>query len=364
MTDTFTSPGSADVPRPRPAEPVIAPPIVPPAAAPTSPVPPLAPVAPPTPVASAAAAPTAAVRSGVGPRFVVGAVLVATVLASSGTYVAMRAADAGRGTASDTPVLTAANGTAAPGTPAPATQAPATQAPATPVPTTAPPAAGNGGGGTTPIVDIVKAVSPAVVTIVAEGVTEADPITGMTTQGTATGSGVIFDANGLILTNHHVVAGDPQSLSVHLKDGRSLPATIYGIDTMTDLAIVKVKETGLPTAPIGDSSTIQVGQTAIAIGSPLGTFTETVTSGILSATGRTIDVGSQFSRRTQHMTGLLQTDAAINEGNSGGPLLDAEGNVVGVNVAVATTAQGIGFAIPIDDAAAIMAQARTGTATG
>ena len=354
MTDTFTSPGSADVPRPRPAEPVIAPPIVPPAAAPTSPVPPLAPVAPPTPVASAAAAPTAAVRSGVGPRFVVGAVLVATVLASSGTYVAMRAADAGRGTASDTPVLTAANGTAAPGTPAPATQAPATQAPATPVPTTAPPAAGNGGGGTTPIVDIVKAVSPAVVTIVAEGVTEADPITGMTTQGTATGSGVIFDANGLILTNHHVVAGDPQSLSVHLKDGRSLPATIYGIDTMTDLAIVKVKETGLPTAPIGDSSTIQVGQTAIAIGSPLGTFTDSVTSGIISAVGRTIPVEDSV------LSNLIQTDTAINPGNSGGPLLDPSGTVIGINTAVAGDSQGIGFAIPIDIARPLLAQASAG----
>ena len=108
--------------------------------------------------------------------------------------------------------------------------------------------------------------------------------------GLRLGSGVIFDANGLILTNHHVVAGDPQSLTVNLKDGRSFPATIYGIDTLTDLAIVKVDETGLPTAPIGDSSSIQVGQEAIAIGSPLGTFTDSVTSGIISALGRTIPV--------------------------------------------------------------------------
>ena len=148
-------------------------------------------------------------------------------------------------------------------------------------------ATGNGS-----VVDIVKAVSPAVVTIVADGITSTDPQTGQTQQGTATGSGVIFDANGLILTNHHVVAGDPQKLTVNLKDGRSLDATIYGIDTLTDLAIVKVQATGLPTAPIGDSSTIQVGQQAIAIGSPLGEFTDSVTSGIISALGRSIPVES------------------------------------------------------------------------
>jgi S1-C subfamily serine protease len=97
----------------------------------------------------------------------------------------------------------------------------------------------------------------------------------------------------------------------------------------------------------------------VAIGSPLGTFTESVTSGILSATGRSIEVGSQSSRQTTSMSGLLQTDAAINSGNSGGPLLDASGAVIGVNVAVAQSAQGIGFAVPIDAAATIMAQART-----
>ena len=117
---------------------------------------------------------------------------------------------------------------------------------------------------------------------------------------------------------------------------------------------------GLAAVPIGDSASLQVGQLVVAIGSPLGTFTESVTSGILSATGRSIEVGSSTSRRTASMTGLLQTDAAINEGNSGGPLLDSDGAVIGVNVAVATSAQGIGFAVPIDAAAAIMAEARRG----
>jgi S1-C subfamily serine protease len=127
-----------------------------------------------------------------------------------------------------------------------------------------------------------------------------------------------------------------------------------------DLAVVKVEAPAdLPTVPIGDASALRVGQLVVAIGSPLGTFTESVTSGILSATGRSIEVGSQGSRQTTSMSGLLQTDAAINSGNSGGPLLDATGAVIGVNVAVAQSAQGIGFAVPIDAAATIMAQART-----
>jgi len=130
-------------------------------------------------------------------------------------------------------------------------------------------------------------------------------------------------------------------------------------DPERDLAVVRVEATTtLPTIEIGDSSALKVGQLVVAIGSPLGTFTESVTSGILSATGRTIEVGSPMSRQTSTMTNLLQTDAAINEGNSGGPLLDASGRAIGVNVAVAASAQGIGFAIPIDAAAAIMAEAR------
>jgi S1-C subfamily serine protease len=214
---------------------------------------------------------------------------------------------------------------------------------------------GNVSGGQTPVVDIVKAVSPAVVTIVADGVTETDPTTGQTGTATATGSGVIFDASGLILTNHHVVAGDPQSLTVHLKDGRTFDASVYGIDTLTDLAIVKVNATGLPTAPIGDSSTIEVGQQAIAIGSPLGTFTDSVTSGIISALGRSIPVEDGTV-----LTNLIQTDTAINPGNSGGPLLDPSGKVIGINTAGAGQAQGINFAIPIDIAKPLLAQASAG----
>jgi S1-C subfamily serine protease len=260
---------------------------------------------------------------------VIGAVLASSLLASGGTYA----------------LVSATSHTPTPATPAASAQQATIQNP-------------NSAGATgsqAPVVDIVKAVSPAVVTIVADGVTATDPTTGQTGTGTATGSGVIFDANGLILTNHHVVAGDPQSLTVHLKDGRSLDARIYGIDTLTDLAIVKVNETGLPTAPIGDSGSIQVGQQAIAIGSPLGTFTDSVTSGIVSALGRSIPVedGSTLSN-------LIQTDTAINPGNSGGPLLDPSGKVIGVNTAAASQAQGIGFAIPIDIAKPMLAQASAG----
>jgi S1-C subfamily serine protease len=270
-------------------------------------------------------------RRSAGPGFTVAAVFAAAILASGGTYVAVTAADGGRSagtpTAVTTPVI--ANGTQ--------------------TPTAIGPAAGQAN-----VVDIVKSVSPAVVTIVADGVTETDPTTGQSGTGTAIGSGVIFDANGLILTNHHVVAGDPSKLTVNLNDGRSFDATVYGIDTLTDLAIVKVAATGLPTAPIGDSSTIQVGQQAIAIGSPLGTFTDSVTSGIVSAIGRSIPVESG------QLSNLIQTDTAINPGNSGGPLLDPSGQVIGINTAVASSSQGIGFAIPIDIARPLLAQASAG----
>jgi serine protease Do len=267
----------------------------------------------------------------VTPALLLAAVVGTAVLTSGGTFLAVSAAGSHTIDASKTGATTVAV------TPPPST--PATQAPAT---------------GSTSIVDIVKAVSPAVVTIQADGVTATDPTTGQVGQGTAIGSGVIFDANGLILTNHHVVSGNPSKLTVTLKDGRSLPATIYGIDTMTDLAIVKVDATGLPTARIGDSASIQVGQEAIAIGSPLGEFTDSVTSGIVSAVGRSIDVEGG------HLSNLIQTDTAINPGNSGGPLLDAAGNVIGINTAVAGNSQGIGFAIPIDIAKPMLAQASAG----
>jgi S1-C subfamily serine protease len=209
------------------------------------------------------------------------------------------------------------------------------------------------------IVNAAAKVSPAVVRITATGV--SSDAFGGTLPETGIGSGVIYDPDGWVLTNRHVVLTSDgsiaSSLTVELKDGREFTGTVYGIDTLTDLAIVKVDGTGLPAAPIGASADIKVGQLAIAIGSPLGTYTNTVTTGIISATGRSIDINA-----TTRLSNLIQTDAAINPGNSGGPLLDATGAVIGINTAVERDSTGIGFAIPIDIARPIMAQALAGQA--
>jgi serine protease Do len=167
------------------------------------------------------------------------------------------------------------------------------------------------------------------------------------------GSGVIFNSNGWILTNRHVVS-DPGTLTVQLSDGRSFPATVYGTDTLTDLAIVKIDATGLPTATLGDSSALQLGQTVIAVGDPLGTYPGTVTVGVVSGVDRSI------TDTTGSLDDLIQTDAAINPGNSGGPLVATNGAVIGIDTAVAGSAQGIGFAIPINVAIPLTQQALAG----
>ena len=212
------------------------------------------------------------------------------------------------------------------------------------------------------VVAVAESASPAVVTLTVESAGRA-AYGPFSLPSTGVGSGFIFDASGLILTNAHVIEGAGQ-ITVAFKDGTELPGTVVLSDTTHDLAVVKVSASkALPTIPIGDASALKVGQQVIAIGSPLGTFTESVTTGILSATGRSIEVGSETSRQTTSMKGLLQTDASINPGNSGGPLLDDTGKVIGVNAAVAASAQGIGFAVPINVAADIMAQARAKTGT-
>ena len=193
------------------------------------------------------------------------------------------------------------------------------------------------------ITAVVATARKSVVTITSNGVATNGPFS---VPSTGVGSGVILTSNGYILTNRHVVE-DSQTLTVTLMDGRVLPATIVRISDTTDLALIKVDASGLPAATIGDSDAIQVGQTAIAIGSPLGTYTETVTRGIVSGLDREITVTDQSTRRQSTLKGLIQTDAAINPGNSGGPLLDSAGQVIGLNTAVATSAEGLGFAIPI-----------------
>ena len=191
-------------------------------------------------------------------------------------------------------------------------------------------------------VSVAERISPAIVTI---------EVT--TTSGESVGSGVIYSADGWIVTNRHVVEG-ATAMTVHLEDGRDFPGRVYGVDTLTDLAIVKVEATGLTAATLGRSSAIQVGQTAIAIGSPLGVYTNSVTAGIISAIGR------EITTESGRLDGLLQTDAAINPGNSGGALVDSSGAVIGINTAISTEGAGIGFAIPIDIARPIMEQALAG----
>ncbi len=201
-------------------------------------------------------------------------------------------------------------------------------------------------------------VSPAVVTITTRQGQSVNPFSSQTQVGV--GSGIIYGAGGWILTNRHVVCG-ADSLTVTLKDGRELTGKTYGVDTLTDLAIVKVDGSGLPTAPLGESSDLKPGQLAVAIGSPLGDYTNSVTAGVISGSGRDIQVSDECTGgQTRTIHHLIQTDAAINPGNSGGALVDSEGQVIGINTAVAGQAQGIGFAIPIDVAKPIMRQAVAG----
>ncbi len=165
-----------------------------------------------------------------------------------------------------------------------------------------------------------------------------------------TGSGFIINGNGQIITNAHVVQG-ADKVTVTLKDGRILQGKVMGLDAVTDVAVVKVEGENLPSVALGDSEKIKAGEWAIAIGNPLG-LDNTVTAGIISATGRSSSQVGDSSKRVNY----IQTDAAINPGNSGGPLLNASGQVIGMNTAILRNAQGLGFAIPINQVQKISEQ--------
>ena len=192
-----------------------------------------------------------------------------------------------------------------------------------------------------PIPDLYRRVSPAVVSIAATSINPYDTLERMQRQA---GSGVLIEPSGLILTNSHVVFGQT-IIAVTLDDGRTLPAQIAGADPLFDIAMLRLLKPGpgsLPSATLGDSGKVEVGDEVLAIGNPFG-LDQTLTRGIVSAVNRILP-GASWSVREP----MIQTDAAINHGNSGGPLVDSCGNVVGINTAILPEAQGIGFAVPVN----------------
>ncbi len=214
------------------------------------------------------------------------------------------------------------------------------------------------------IIDIVEKTSPAVVTI---GISKLerfstfnpfDPFSFFETQEQQVeqdiGTGFIVDSKGLIITNKHVVSDLDAQYRVISADNQTYEVQNIYRDPSNDLAILKIEGQGLPTVELGNSDSLRVGQFALAIGTALGEFRHTVTTGVVSGLGRGIVAGSSFAGYVEELDNVIQTDAAINSGNSGGPLLNSAGQVIGINVAVAQGAQNIGFAIPINIAKSML----------
>ena len=207
----------------------------------------------------------------------------------------------------------------------------------------------------TTITQAVKKVGPAVVTVVGTIPSQMTQF-GPTGTQTVSGSGVFISDKGYILTNNHVIEG-VKDVTIVLSDGTQEKATIVGSDMYSDIAVLKTDGKVPAVASLGNSDVLNPGETVIAIGSPLGDFKNSVTAGVVSATGRSIDSGNGYS-----IDGLIQTDAAINQGNSGGPLVDLAGEVIAINTLIVrssgsgTVAEGLGFAIPVNTAAAVANQ--------
>ncbi len=196
------------------------------------------------------------------------------------------------------------------------------------------------------IADVANSVSPSVVSIVSE--TNSMDYFGQNATYASAGTGMIITSDGYILTNKHVVEGTSASVVI-LDDGTTYDdVTVVATDPLNDAAFLKINGVSdLPTVKLGDSKTISVGQQVIAIGNALGQFQNTVTSGIISGVGRSITATDSSASSSEDLVDMIQTDAAINSGNSGGPLVNAAGEVIGINTAVSTDGQGLGFAIPI-----------------
>ncbi len=216
------------------------------------------------------------------------------------------------------------------------------------------------------VIKVAEEASPSVVTVSVETparrVLQLNPFGGFSSRvegGTPQdiGTGFIVSQDGLIVTNKHVVsAGDEAKYKVITKDDKEYEVTQISRDPANDIAILKIEATGLKPVELGESSNLKVGQFVVAIGTALGEFRHTVTTGVISGLGRGITAGSVFEGYVERLDNVIQTDAAINPGNSGGPLLNSAGQVIGINVAIAQDAQNVGFAIPVDTVKSALSQ--------
>ena len=198
----------------------------------------------------------------------------------------------------------------------------------------------------TTVEGIAEKVAPSVVSIVTE--TRTSGMFGVPRSSSASGTGIIVTADGYIMTNKHVVAGSTKVTIVRDNGDMFDNVKVIGVDPLNDVAFVKVDGvSGWPAAELGDSKTLKVGQPVMAIGNALGQFQNTITQGVVSGLGRSITASDSAGGNVENLTDMIQTDASINPGNSGGPLVNAAGQVIGMNTAVSTDANGIGFAIPI-----------------
>jgi len=199
------------------------------------------------------------------------------------------------------------------------------------------------------VADVAKKVSPSVVSILTAGVENTGFFSGLTQEGA--GTGIVVSKDGYVLTNSHVVPQNVTDIQVVMADETAYSdVRLIGRDPLNDIAFLKINGVnGLTPAAFGDSSKAEVGQKVVAIGNALGQYQTSVTSGIISAVGRPLIASEGAGGQEESLENLLQTDAAINPGNSGGPLVNLKGEVIGINTAVAASAEGIGFAIPIND---------------